>query len=458
MVPGIVPLVAAALGRALALAANWERFDGRVRDWRRIDPPAAIAEQILGLVGDELPFPPLAGVITCPSLRPDGSLLIEEGYDGLTGLYLAGTIALPRLPEHPSRDEAEAALQRFLDLLEEFPFVDEASRSVAVSMLITPPARAAIGPAVPMHAITAPAPGTGKSYLCNLASFIASGKPCPVLSVDRSLEETEKRLIGALLAGHPIISLDNIREILEGPILCHATEQPLIELRRLGSSALNEIPNTVTVFCNGNNLVIADDLARRTITAALDANIEDPETRAFATDPVTMVQNDRGAYVAAALTVVRAYLTAGRPDRLTPLPSYRAWSDRVRSALVWLGRADPVETMTRARDADPVRQTRAAVFSAWAAELGINEARLVGELINAAEAYNTFTGTMQRPELQAALLAIAETRGQVGRINHERLGRWLSRNENTVGAGFKLTVDRSDQRRPRWRLVAAVNH
>jgi putative DNA primase/helicase len=58
-----------------------------------------------------------------------------------------------------------------------------------------------------------------------------------------------------------------------------------------------------------------------------------------------MVRRDRGRYVAAALTIVRAYIVAGKPDRLRPLPSYEPWSDLVRSSLVWLGRSDPVATM-----------------------------------------------------------------------------------------------------------------
>jgi putative DNA primase/helicase len=449
LLPAIVAVRSAALGRALAIAADWQRFDKRNEEWRRIDPPGPIAEQILGLVGDELPFPPLAGVITCPSLRPDGSLLDEEGYDVQTGLYLAGTVELPSMAQRPSLIAAKAALQRLNDLLAGFPFVDNASKSVALSMMITPVVRAAVGPAVPMHAITAPAPGTGKSYLCNLASLIATGKPCAVIALDRTLEETEKRLIGALLAGHPVICIDNIRELLQGPILCHATEQPLIELRRLGSSDLIEIPNAVSVFTNGNNLIIADDLTRRTILCALDANCESPETRPFAFDPAVIVRADRGAYVADAITIVRAYLAAGSPGRLPPLPSYGAWSDRVRSALVWLGMADPVETMMRLHDADPVRQTRAEVFEAAAPEMQTEHT--VGELVTRAEECDT-NGNRLRAKLYAALLAVAQKRGRPGQINNERLGRWLHNNENTIAAGHKLVLDRSDKSRKRWRL------
>ena len=59
----------------------------------------------------------------------------------------------------------------------------DASRSVAMSMLLTPVLRGALAPAVPMHVITAPEAGTGKSYLQDIASCIAIGDRCAVLSV-----------------------------------------------------------------------------------------------------------------------------------------------------------------------------------------------------------------------------------------------------------------------------------
>ena len=453
LLPGIIRVTLASLTRALGQSPRWERIN-----WKdeiiRIDPPSEVCDQIHAMAG-EWPFPPLNGVITCPTLRPDGSLLAEPGYDPATALYLSGTLAIAPIGAMPSRDDAVRALQLLKGLLGEFPFVDEASRAVALSMLITPVVRAAVAPAVPLHLIKAPQPGTGKSYLANLASIIATGKPCAVIAVDKTLEETEKRLIGAILSGHPIISLDNARELLQGPILCQAIEQPLLELRRLGKSDMFEVPNALTVFANGNNLVIADDLVRRTIVCALDANEESPETREFRTDPMAMVQHNRGAYVAACLTIVRAYLSAEQPGRLPPLPSFGPWSDRVRSTLVWLDCADPVTTMDASREDDPRRQERAIVFEAWAAELGVTRGYRTTELTEMAEKESSFNGAVvfTHPQLHAALIEVAAQRyQQPPKIDSLRLGQWLGRNVNTISGKYKLLADRGDRRRIRWQL------
>ena len=97
-----------------------------------IDPPDAAIRPILDMIG-EWPFPPLTGVIGCPTLRPDGSLLSAPGYDVRTGLALHQTLAMPALLEQPSFDDATAALATIAGLLTEFPSDYELSRSVALS-------------------------------------------------------------------------------------------------------------------------------------------------------------------------------------------------------------------------------------------------------------------------------------------------------------------------------------
>ena len=78
---------------------------------------------------------------------------------------------------------------------------------------MTPVLRAAID-AVPMIAVKSPAYGSCKSFLVNLVSAIGTGAPCPVTTVGKDEAETEKRLDAALLKCQPIISLDNVNDVL----------------------------------------------------------------------------------------------------------------------------------------------------------------------------------------------------------------------------------------------------
>jgi putative DNA primase/helicase len=447
--PGIVPVGYAALGRELGRAARWEAFDRKGKPVR-IDPPRPVVEQIAEMAG-EWPFPVLSGVIGTPTMRGDGSLLLDEGYDERTGLVLLGAPALPAIPTRPTREDAEGALLLLDGLLDEFPFKDggkaqSVDRAVALSELLTPVLRGAM-PTAPMHLANAPQPGTGKSYLADLASCIATGERCAVVAFSPNPEETEKRMNGSALSGHPILALDNASGTIEGDLLCQLTERPLLQLRPLGTSRMVRAANTFTVLANGNNAEVAADMTRRAIECRLDANMEMPEARVFRDNPLATIARNRGAYIAAALTIARAYFCAGKPGRLSPLASYEAWSDTVRSPLVWLGRGDPVASMASLRSVDPVRLARAAVFRAWADELGIGGGYLTADLINRANDQGAY-GAHVRPVLHTALLDIGRDRN--GNIEPRRVGKWLSRNENNVADGLKLTCDRGDAARPRW--------
>ncbi|HKD37453.1 MAG TPA: hypothetical protein VKB78_11655, partial [Pirellulales bacterium] len=235
-VPGIIPVVTPIMERELGRHAHWrvarERKDGII--YLPIDPPNEVAKQILAMVG-EWPFAPLNGLIQCPTLRRDGSLLDSEGYDPQTGLYLTSTVALPRLPPKPTREDAEQALKLLCELLDEFPFDSPESKAVALSMQITPVCRAAMTVA-PCHLTTAPIAGTGKSYLASTAAMIATGEQLPVEAMAAKYEETEKRLVGSLLAGFPIIGIDNSSHEIQGDLFCQIAEQPMLRVRSLGKS------------------------------------------------------------------------------------------------------------------------------------------------------------------------------------------------------------------------------
>ena len=231
----------------LSRAARFQKYDGRAKKPVAIDPPHDIARTILARDGDWQHFLPLAGVITTPTLRPDGSILSEAGYDPATRLLLVDPPAMPPIPQRPNRDDALTAIAVLDALLTEFPFVNDASHAVALSALMTPVARGAMQVA-PMHAFDAPEAGSGKSYLIDLASAIATGEIAPAIAAGRDEAETEKRLAAELMTGQPIISIDNFNGDLSGDFLCQVIERPLVKPRILGRSETQRIENTVSMY------------------------------------------------------------------------------------------------------------------------------------------------------------------------------------------------------------------
>ena len=426
------PLAREFMGRA----AVFERFDARSNDWVKTKPPRDIAELMLVRRG-RWPFAKIHGVLAAPTLRPDGSLLATEGFDPATGLYVLSPPDMPPVPEQPTRADAVAALKLLKRLLSEFPWVDKASLAVGISALITPVARAAF-PTAPLHAFTAPAAGTGKSFVADLASAIATGYPCAVQAQGGDEEEDEKRIVATLIAGYPILSIDNCTRPLRGAALCQVVERPIVEVRVLGKSMKLRVEPRITAFATGNNLIIAEDLTRRSIIARLDARMEQPYLRKFKRNPLAMIMENRGCYIAAALTIVRAYQVAGRPRRLPPFASFNEWSDCVRSALVWLGCADPVITTQTAHQNDPNRQQAGALFEAWVRVYGLDTEKRASEVVGTTD-----------PDLREALLEIAADRGQV---SAQKLGSWLRDHADIIVDGHRLER-RGTPNRPRWRIT-----
>jgi putative DNA primase/helicase len=419
-----------------------------------INPPEEVARGIL--VGqDSWNFPSVAGVVTSPTLRPDGSILAAEGYDPDTKLYVAKIPKLPPIPGPLTKDHAVRALSSLDSLLDEFPFEDDASRSVALSGILTVVCRGAF-PVAPLHAVTAPTPGSGKSYLIDVIAAVANGNFAAVFTWSTSSEENEKRIDGALLDGSSIIAIDNISMDFGGDKICQTVERPLASVRRLGQSDRFEVENRATVFATGNNLILKGDITRRALVAVLDPRLDRPELRQFRRKPTEVVFQDRGRFIAAALTVVAAYIQAGQPNKLPPLASFEAWSDTIRSALVWLGRADPVETMKRIIDEDPDHQARVEFCRAWAALGG--QARTVDQLIEAGDAKAPVSPatTPDSPALGSQYAnqqfrdALLEVAGLRGIIDKERLAKWLRTNNGRVIEGH--IIQKRNARKALWSI------
>jgi putative DNA primase/helicase len=432
------------LRRILAEHVQFERFDMRQKKYVVVNPPGDLVETILARDG-EWQFPRLRGIITTPTLRRDGTILSEIGYDRASGLLLACQPLMPAMPEKPTQDNAREALSILLGVLAEFPFVSDADRSVALSILITPVVRGGMMVA-PLHAATAPTRGTGKSYLFDTAAAIATGERCPVINAGRNEEETEKRLGAELMSGQPIILVDNLNGDFSGDFLCSAIERPVVKPRVLGRSENKRIENHSTFFANGNNLRLVGDVVRRAVTCSLDANMERPELRQFRGNPVAAILSDRGRYVAACLTVVRAYLEAGCPNPCPTLASFDDWSRLVRSALVWLGCTDPCDTMDKSMVDDPTVATKRAIVAAWVTAIGLDRPMKTGDLIRKATDLSDPDMTFSK-----SLSSVACLPGRI-EIDALRLAKWLNRNRDNIVDGLKIqsTVDSHSKQQVWW--------
>jgi putative DNA primase/helicase len=432
-----------AVAETLDQYIEWWRFvDEKTK--ARTDCPMKVARTLMARQG-KWRLPKLLMVTAAPSLRPNGTIIDQPGYDAETGVfYHPNGVVFPVIPENPSKDDARRALDDIIDLVCEVPFVEhdeygQVNRSVFLANFLTAVGRSAL-PFVPFFAYDASTPGSGKSMLNDTISYAATGRPAAVMSQGPDDEELEKRLAAKLIEGDQFIVVDNCVRVVQGALLCQMATSPSLSVRTLGKSKNVEIPNTVTVMVNGNNLTISGDLVRRGLRCTINHHVENPENKVYKTvRPDFRIAADRPRYLVAGLTVLRAFYAAGRPQQCGDTQGFEAWSRLVRDALVWLGEPDPWLIVAATKEEDPERAKRLAVLEQWFLVFG-DEKKKVNDLIERA------TKTIGDPwygdqrfsneAFRDALMRVAG--GDDGKINHAKLGRWCSRNKHRITDGFQI--------------------
>jgi hypothetical protein len=414
----------------VAECAVFEKYNRRQKAWRVADPPTQLVRMLLAREGQQV-FPLVGGIITTPTLRYDGTLLSTPGYDSRSELYLAPGLTLTAIPDQPTKAEALAALAILRDLFTEFSFRRKnLDLSVALAGLLAALLRGSL-PTAPAILVRGDGPGVGKSLLVDIISMIVTGQLCPVTTLSSSDEEVEKRVGALVLAGAQIFSFDNCDRDLEGQILNQLTERSMMTVRILGRSEMPVCECHTAVYATGNGIGFAGDMLRRGLICELKALSERPELRQFKRDTLAIAYNRRAEYVAAALTIVRAYIAAGRPRVCDSLGSYGAWSSMVRSPLVWLGKRDPRESMDEVRAENPELLLIGEFHRLWLDyRIPLNTPYTVARIIELAEV-NT-PSKFNPPALRDFLLRIARDKNR-NEISPERLGKWLRKSCRIVG-------------------------
>ena len=301
-------------------------------------------------------------------------------------------------------------------------------------------------PTAPVILVRADTPGTGKSYLIDLIAMISTGRLCPVITASKSAEETEKRLGSVLLGGtNRFARQRHPRPRRRAPV--PATERPVIKIRILGRSEMPECECHTAVFATGNNVTFKGDMVRRGLVCNLEALVERPELREFKQDAFDHAAANRGAYVAAVLTIIRAYLEAGAPRVCGPFGSYTAWSRMVRSPLVWLGEPDPIASMDAAREEDRRTLQHARVLRPLDNyDLDLDTDYTTAESSRSpACAWPAAAGwTSIRAPSRNSCCAWPE---KSGNISAQRLGWWLRKISGRVVDGHRLVRGRRRTRR-----------
>lgn len=426
-----------------------------------VNPPLALAENVLAQTTWDLP--PLAGIARAPILRQDGSICAEPGYDPVSRLVYSpdpGLVLTP-IPEYPNTDEVQACVDILLNVISDFPFADQASRANILALLFTLLMRPVIAGHVPLAVIDAPVQGTGKSLLVTTVATIAVGStPAESIPARDNDEEWRKKITSILLAASPFVRLDNIPDntTITSPSLAAALTTREWSDRLLGGNDSIRLPSQAVWAATGNNLRLAGDMPRRSYGIRLDANEEQPWKRKdFKIRELEQYVHDhRGDLLGAALTIVRAWYTNGKPIAAVPtLGSFEEWATTIGSVLAFAGIdgfLGNLEQTQVVQDEDTQQWT--AFFEAWWDRFGDAEVTAddVARIILPRKDQSDGAGTDPLLESLPEPLLINRDRGE-GSLKRS-IGRNLSRLKGRIFTGRKVCASGSNNKKHirRWRL------
>ncbi len=384
-------LTPAALRRLFAAAADWQRKTEKKTV--AAFPPPQLLDSYLAR-GEWPGLPDLVGVTTIPILRADGSVCQTPGYDPTSKLFFEPNGEFDRVPEHPTREDAKAAVADLLFGFRDFPFVSDVDRAALLAAVLTLVARPLIAGACPLFFATAPAAGTGKSAIIGAAALIATGNDAdtsnyPNAGTDARPREDEAEIrklgVSCAMSGAPVHMLDNL------PSGCHFGSGALDALitmttnsgRALGTNDAPARPARTVYYANGNNIRPRGDSVRRVVGIRMCSPVENPyKARYRGPEIKRWARAERHRLLPAALTILAAYLRAGRPDQGLPvLGSFEDWSDLVRSAIVWCGLPDCCTSGEEYASEDPEARTTAALIDLLAAAGAESEPVTAGRVI-----------------------------------------------------------------------------
>jgi putative DNA primase/helicase len=337
---GLVQIDLDADGRPLIKPVDEDRMRfilARVAYWYKVTrdgpkdtlPPLAVVRDLLTNPNPLLPI--LERIVEAPVFSPDGVLHVAPGYNAASRCYYRpakGLYVRPVSPR-PSKANVASALALIRDeLLRDFPFVTDAERAHAIGLLLLPFVRQLIDGPTPLHLVEKPTPGTGGSLLADVLTYPFLGHNVPVLAEAESDQEWRKRITAQLMSGDSLILIDNIKKTVDSASLSSALTGPQWRDRILGENRMATLPVNAIWIATGNNPILSNEIARRTVRIRLDAGRAQPWLRNGFRHPNlrAWVVRNRGKLIWAALTIVQGWIGAGKPEGTVVMGSFEQWS------------------------------------------------------------------------------------------------------------------------------------
>lgn len=433
----IEPLDAQKLLYELRRSANWVKLS-KDNEWVLAEPPLQVAQDMLACPNPPLPF--LSQLVGAPILVPSKTgkcrLLCVAGYDAESCIYLDPEASLPSVPDNPTPEDVQLALKIIREeFLGEFSFKSEADEANAIALLLLPVARPLITGPTPLHLITAPVIGAGKTLLATVL-MLAYSERFHLISPQRSGDEWRKTITSALLKGSFALILDNLYDLHHNADLATALTTGRWSDRLLGGNEMVDLAQDCIWIATANNPQLSDEFVRRCVHIRLDPKCENPAERQFKKPRLRQwVRENRSKLWWSILVLVNNWRAQGCPEWTgRPFGGFEEWAAIVGGILEANGIEGFLANATEfAEMVNPDRELWRHFVTLWAERFG------------------------EQPVSVSELLEIAKTaelplKGETDKTQATSLGMMLARRHEQVFGDWQIVRHGVLHGRQMWRL------
>jgi hypothetical protein len=216
--------------------------------------------------------------------------------------------------------------------------------------------------------------------------------------------------------------------------------------RLLGKNETVSLPVRSVWLTTANNPVLSTEIARRCVRIRIDPKIDRPWQREGFRHPDlrSWVAEHRADLVWAALTLIQAWISKGRPrPRLNPLGSFEAWSTVIGGILETAGVPGFLMNLNELYD------TADQEGAAWREFVALWWETFQGKDVSTKELLDL----AEKKEVEGLPLGRSES-DQGQRV---AFGKALAKQRDRVIGDFRLTSGSKKQRAARWRLEFDVS-
>lgn len=375
----------------LLRVARWTKSCSNDPGKKNVVPDPTIIGDIFVVPSPRLPQ--LKRIASFPFFGADGSLHSTPGYmtETKTMLILPEEMPLYAVNEAPNQEEIRAAVAVIDELLDGFVFAGEADKAHAVAMLILFLVKPMIGGRTPLHVFDSPVPGSGKTTLATSIIEAITGADTHLSGLKERDAEVGKELTAQLMGLPEYILFDNIGHRVDSPELAAVLTSPVRRDRELGKSHELSLSCDIVWIATGNNVAMSRELLRRSVWVRLEPE-QDGLWRKKADDYPHpdlkgWVRENRPKVLWAGLTLIRAWIVAGRPGPTDGrnLASFAEWSATIGGILEVAGIPGFLENQTEhAESGDPKQEGLDTLVHAWTEKFG-NKEVLAADLMGLVE-------------------------------------------------------------------------